>query len=344
MKTILVFGLPGTGKTRFAAKIKERLGDKAIHFNADEFRKTYNDWDFSDEGRRRQAERMRNAALNAWQEGKVAILDFVCPKKEYRDLIPADIVVWMNRTPVRDFPDTTAIFEEPEWHEYNETIKDGEDSLMVAEMIAERILAEQWEETAPTALMIGRFQPFHAGHKALFEKALAKHGQVCIAVRDMPRDEKNPYDAFQVVNNIHEALKEYIGKYEVVILPNIVDVVYGRDVGWTVSKIDLPPEIEAISATNIRKGMNNPFNNQKQEFSLSPPLTKTSADINLSDIPWDVNVKLKNSATPKIFESPDKGKTVYQRDFGSTERTLMKTAVQNQWNISFNGVKVNSEA
>ena len=56
MRTILVFGLPGSGKTTFAAKLKELFGDRAIHFNGDEFRKTYNDWDFSGEGRRRQAD------------------------------------------------------------------------------------------------------------------------------------------------------------------------------------------------------------------------------------------------------------------------------------------------
>jgi cytidyltransferase-like protein len=251
MKTILVFGLPGSGKTTFAKKLKEILGDRAIHFNGDEFRKTYNDWDFSEEGRRRQAERMRTAALNAWQEDKIAILDFVCPKQEYRDLINPDYIIWTNRTPVRDYPDTTALFEKPDWFDW--IIEDKHDGLAIAEIIAEKILASQWDENAPTALMIGRFQPFHAGHKALFEKALEKHGQVCIAIRDMKKDEKNPYDAFEVSQRINEALKEYIGKFQVVILPNIVDVVYGRDVGWTVSKIDLPPEIEAISATNIRK-------------------------------------------------------------------------------------------
>jgi adenylylsulfate kinase len=282
MKTILVFGLPGTGKTTFAAKLKELLGDKAIHFNGDEFRKTYNDWDFSEEGRRRQAERMRAAALNAWQVNRYAILDFVCPKQEYRDLINADLVVWMDRTPVRDFADTTAIFEEPT--KFTWRIKDNADSSMIVELISEYLLENQFDENASTALMIGRYQPFHAGHKALFEKALQKHGQVCIAVRDMPRNDKNPLDALSVVENIHNALKEYRGKYVVVVLPNIVDVVYGRDVGWTVSKIDLPPEIEAISATKIR--------NNELDMSIEKQL--------------------------QIIE---------------------KTAVQKQWNITFNGTK-----
>ena len=254
MKTILVFGLPGSGKTTFATKLKQLLGDSAIHFNGDEFRKTYNDWDFSEEGRLRQVSRMKNAALNAHVEGKYAILDFVCPKIEYRKLINADFAIFVDRKPVRDFPDTTSMFERPE-NESHWILSDDSDTEYFADIISTMLLESNFEETAPTALMIGRFQPFHDGHKALFLKALEKHGQVCIAVRDMPRDEKNPYDALEVTGNIHKSLIEYRGKYTVVILPNIVDVVYGRDVGWTVSKIDLPSEIEAISATKIRKDL-----------------------------------------------------------------------------------------
>jgi adenylylsulfate kinase len=254
MKTILVFGLPGSGKTTFAKKLKELLGDRAIHFNGDEFRKTYNDWDFSEEGRFRQAERMRNAALNAHQEGKYAILDFVCPKQEYRDLIDPDFSVYMKCAPVRNFEDTTAMFEKPQrlfvwdiesYEEADQGVIDLYNVLMDCE----------FNPTAPTALMIGRYQPFHDGHKALFVKALEKHGQVCIAIRDMPQSANNPYTPGMVEANIHKSLQEYRGKYEIVVLPNIVDVVYGRDVGWTVSKIDLPPEIEAISATKIREGL-----------------------------------------------------------------------------------------
>jgi hypothetical protein len=255
MKTILVYGLPGSGKTTFASKLKELFGDRAIHFNGDEFRKTYNDWDFSEEGRRRQAERMRNAALNAHNEGKYAILDFVCPKQEYRDIIDADYEIYMNITPVRDFPDTTAMFEKPliplVWE-----VRSYEESDLDVKYLFQDLRGSEFNYNAPTALMIGRFQPFHAGHKALFLKALEKHGQVCIAIRHMPQDEKNPFHAYEVLQNIENELIEYTGKFEVIILPNIVDVVYGRDVGWAVSKIDLPPEIEEISATKIREQMN----------------------------------------------------------------------------------------
>lgn len=254
MKTILVYGLPGSGKTVFATKLKELFGDHAIHFNADEVRKEANDWDFSEEGRRRQANRMRSSAEMARNMGKYAILDFVCPKAEYRDIIQADYEIYMKIPPVRDFPDTTAIFEKPEqslvWDV--ESYEESDRSVLDLYSI---IMEENYDYNKPTALMIGRFQPFHAGHKALFLKALEKHGQVCIAIRDMPKDEKNPFTSYEVSEKIRKELIEYAGKFDVVILPNIVDVVYGRDVGWTVSKIDLPPEIEAISATQIRKDL-----------------------------------------------------------------------------------------
>ncbi|MBM4191904.1 MAG: adenylyl-sulfate kinase [Gammaproteobacteria bacterium] len=253
MKTILVFGLPGSGKTTFAKKLSDLFRDRAIHFNGDEFRKAHNDWDFSEDGRRRQAERMRDAAINAHREGKYAILDFVCPKEEYRKIIDADFLVYMRCVPVRNFADTTAIFEKPErspvW-----AVESYEESDRIMTDLYHTIMESVFNPTSPTGLMIGRFQPFHDGHKALFLKALEKHGQVCVAIRDMPQSENNPYTSETVERKIHTALQEYRGRYKIVVLPNIVDVIYGRDVGWTVSKIDLPPEIEAISGTEIRQG------------------------------------------------------------------------------------------
>jgi hypothetical protein len=187
--------------------------------------------------------------------GKHAILDFVCPKREYRDIVDADVEIYMNIPPVRDFPDTTAMFEKPLYPSVWE-VTSYEESDLDVKFLYEDLVESEFNETEPTALMIGRFQPFHAGHKALFLKALEKHGQVCIGVREMPPSEKNPFSTVEVVANIYKELDAYRGKFEIVILPNIVDVVYGRDVGWTVSKIDLPPEIEAISATKIRAEMN----------------------------------------------------------------------------------------
>jgi len=251
-RTILVCGLPGAGKTYFATKLKEVLGDTAVHINGDDVRIMHNDWDFSEEGRLRQAERMRKYAKEETANGRHVILDFVCPKQIYRDIVDADIIVWANRTPVRDFPDTTAMFEELEDWDY--LIDDSESDV---ETLAYEVTLDlqKFFETAPTALMIGRYQPWHDGHTALFKKALQKHGQVCIAIREMPRDEKNPFTFDEVYDRINDALVSYRNKYIIRSLPNIVDVVYGRDVGWTMTKFELPPEVEAISATKIREAM-----------------------------------------------------------------------------------------
>jgi nicotinamide mononucleotide adenylyltransferase len=110
-----------------------------------------------------------------------------------------------------------------------------------------------FDQQKPTAQMLGRFQPWHDGHTALFVEALNRVGQVLIMVRNMPASDKNPYTFEQVKVNIDKSLKElYNGYYEVISVPNITNVYYGRDVGYSIEYIDLPPEIQAISATEIR--------------------------------------------------------------------------------------------
>jgi len=104
----------------------------------------------------------------------------------------------------------------------------------------------------PTALMLGRWQPWHQGHQMLFEKSLEKTGQVVIMVRDTPRDNNNPFTFLQVKDKIEEALSDYIGKFEVIKVPNITNICYGRGVGYKIEEIVLPKEIQKISATKIR--------------------------------------------------------------------------------------------
>lgn len=115
----------------------------------------------------------------------------------------------------------------------------------------------RFNSKASTGLMIGRFQPWHKGHRTLFEKILEKEGQVCIVVRDTQgTTNKDPFDAVTVVKNINKDLeKDYSGKYTVYLLPNITGVYYGRDVGYKIENIKLDEEIESISATKIREGM-----------------------------------------------------------------------------------------
>jgi hypothetical protein len=109
----------------------------------------------------------------------------------------------------------------------------------------------------PTAMMLGRWQPWHAGHQMLFEKTLEKTGQVIIMVRDTPRDENNPFSFDEVKNNIEKALINFKDQFEIIKVPNITNICYGRGVGYKIEEIVLPKNIQEISATKIRmKGKN----------------------------------------------------------------------------------------
>ena len=109
-----------------------------------------------------------------------------------------------------------------------------------------------------TALIIGRWQPWHKGHRELFKAALEKAERVAIGVRHtFATDGKNPFSFDEVKGFIDEDLSsDYKGLYDVVELPNITNVIYGRDVGYKVEKISLGEDVEKISATQVRKSMN----------------------------------------------------------------------------------------
>jgi cytidyltransferase-like protein len=107
----------------------------------------------------------------------------------------------------------------------------------------------------PTAQMLGRWQPFHEGHLFLFKEILKKTGQVVIMVRSMPQTENNPFVFEDIKKRIEDKLKDYAGKFEVIKVPNITNICYGRDVGYKIEEIVLPKEIQDISATKIRQNL-----------------------------------------------------------------------------------------
>ena len=105
-----------------------------------------------------------------------------------------------------------------------------------------------------SALYIGRFQPFHEGHKQIFLEGLKKYGQVSILVMDSQGiNKKNPYSFPYVKNKIDATLKKYKDKYIIIKVPVVCSVIYGRKVGYKIKKIKLSKKIESISATKIRK-------------------------------------------------------------------------------------------
>jgi adenylylsulfate kinase len=271
-KRILIMGLPGSGKTYLAQHIVDHLQTaykinensltpfnviKVGWLNADDVRKKYNDWDFSHEGRIRQSLRMRELA-DAMTECDYVICDFVAPLVEMRNNFKADWTVWVDTIDKGRYEDTNKAFIPPEVYDFRITEQHGE---KWGEFIAAHILDNRrrpvfdWKKE--TVQMLGRWQPWHDGHRALFERLLAKTGQVIIQVRDVQGWQgSNPFEVEKVKVFIRRDLDMlYQGQYEIQIVPNIVHIGWGRGVGYTSGEETFDESITDISATKIRKSL-----------------------------------------------------------------------------------------
>jgi len=114
---ILIFGLPGSGKSTLAEPFAELLG--GVWINADKVRERYNDWDFTPEGRIRQAQRMKHLADGVVMAGKIAVADFVCPTEQARLEFDPDYTIWMDTITEGRFEDTNKMFEKPASYNYH---------------------------------------------------------------------------------------------------------------------------------------------------------------------------------------------------------------------------------
>ena len=248
---IQIIGLPGSGKTALATALKERIN--AIHLNADEVRSTVNsDLGFTAEDRIEQARRMGEMArLIANQGVAPVIVDFVCPTKETREAFgPANIVVWVDRIKQGRFEDTNKMWQDPE--RFDIRILDGYTLDQEVDTVIQVGALFDW--SAPTTLQLGRYQPWHEGHQALKEEAHKRTKQVLVGVRNTYKtSEKDPLKYDEVATYIQQdnPFKDTL----VLRLPNITNIVYGRDVGYKIEQVDLGANIHAISATQKRKEM-----------------------------------------------------------------------------------------
>ena len=116
-------GLPGSGKTTLAEELAPILNAKRL--NADEVRKEANDWDFSEEGRKRQAKRMSDFAIKLKEQGFNVVADFICPTPEARNLFPANYVVWVDTIKEGRFDDTNKMFIKPDKYDFHVTTQDA---------------------------------------------------------------------------------------------------------------------------------------------------------------------------------------------------------------------------
>ena len=253
-QVILIFGLPGSGKTTLANKLAQKL--EAEHFNADEIRTKFNDWDFSDIGRARQVNRMKSLASKS--DCQFVILDFVCPSERYREMVHADLVIFMDTIAKGRFEDTNQIFMRPAADEKIDFHFIEMDSDNQAKIIADKLISFDWRK--PTVQMLGRWQPFHDGHVALFERAIAKTGQVVIQTRDCHNwNASNPFDFKTVKDGIVAKLSSrgfiHRREYMIQLVPNIVNITYGRNVGYKIEEETFDENIHQISATKIRRSL-----------------------------------------------------------------------------------------
>ena len=277
---ILVMGLPGSGKTFLATALKKYLEEHSnVHtmplermltlenqplaytskvdwFNADEIRKRFNDWDFSNEGRIRQSLRMFDFAMQC--TGDFVICDFVAPLVEMRNNFKADWTIWVDTIDSGRFDDTNKAFIPPEVYDFR-VIEQSADKW--AEFIGDHILNNRkrpvfdWQKE--TVQMLGRWQPWHEGHRALFDRLIQRTGQVVIQIRDCQGWQgSNPFAINQVTGFIKRDLDPvYQGQYEIQVVPNIVHVGWGRGVGYTSGEEKFDQVVTDISATDIRRAL-----------------------------------------------------------------------------------------
>ena len=275
-KRILIMGLPGSGKTYFAERLKKYIeqhgetknltssemlpitdfNSTVTWFNADDVRRKYNDWDFSKEGRIRQSLRMMEFSLTANTD--YVICDFVAPLVEMRNNFKADWTIWMDTIDAGRYEDTNKAFVPPTIYDFRITEQNAERWV---EFVGDHIIDERRRPTfdwqKETVQMLGRWQPWHAGHRALFERAIAKTGQVVIQIRDCQGWQgSNPFAIEQVKEYIRRDLDSlYQGQYEIQVVPNIVNITYGRDVGYKIEQETFDDATHSISATKIRKSL-----------------------------------------------------------------------------------------
>ncbi|HMT08539.1 MAG TPA: adenylyl-sulfate kinase [Pyrinomonadaceae bacterium] len=288
MILIQLTGLSGSGKTTIANNVRDELvslGYKVEVIDGDEYRKALcKDLGFSREDRLENIRRLGFVGQTLAKNGVIVILAAINPYEAARQAIKetSSIVrtVWIDcdletliardvkglykraLLPKSDpdrLPNLTGVndpYDVPENADL--VIKTNEESVEESsERLLNFVLANiQIEKSEPVrrAMFVGRWQPFHNGHQWLIAQKLDKGVPVLIAVRDVVPDERNPLTTRQTVAILKNA---YEGKdVEIIVIPDIESVNFGRDVGYEINEFVPPDDIKTISATEIRESIN----------------------------------------------------------------------------------------
>jgi hypothetical protein len=175
-----------------------------------------------------------------------------------RNNFKADWTIWLDTIDKGRYDDTNKAFIPPIVYDFRITEQDADKwSVFVADNILSNKRRPVFDWRKETVQMLGRWQPWHPGHRALFERLLSRTGQVVIQIRDVQGwQDSNPFGIEEVKQRIrHDLDPLYQGQYEIQIVPNIVHIGWGRGVGYTSGEETFSEEITKISGTDIRKNM-----------------------------------------------------------------------------------------
>ncbi len=248
----LMTGQPGSGKTTLAKAMIENSFEDYIHLDGDTIRAVIKNEDYTKEGRKAHIKNIYNMAKILHNEGKNVVISMVSPFRELRESLKKEteaieLFLFSDRDVRKRYH--VDYYEKP----LDNFIGLDTDLLSVEE---ELDLIPNYQNKN-YELFLGRYQPLHDGHKWLFNQQLKQGKNILIGIRNMTRDEKNPYTSTEVKNNIEKEYREYIdeGRIKVIILPNITSVNYGRNVGYEINQYTPPNDIKSISATKIRQSL-----------------------------------------------------------------------------------------
>lgn len=262
-KIIWLTGLPCSGKTTIANELGRHINAEIL--DGDDIRSIIDNQDFSVEGRRKHMMMVAEMAFRFSKYTSV-IVALVSPikfvrdeiKSKYQNIIEVFVKCGIEECVrrdtkglykkaiaggIKDFTGISAPYEEPVG-----VLKVETDKLGVQESVS--LILGNYFKPKQYSVFIGRYQPLHQGHVKLISRVLEEGKDVCVALRQTPINESNPYS----VKEREEMFKKEFGdRVKIVVIPDVDEVCYGRKVGWGIREIRLDPIIEIISATQIRE-------------------------------------------------------------------------------------------